>query len=194
MEIDESGIDPFAHILVSAYLATAADARAFHTEHDFPTTRMDKAHRFRSLVQASVGHSTRYALHPEYMESGRVQVTDTSTQWSCLIRSKSAIAIEEAMKSPGQLALFAMPRRTTTGLPSLLAYDFERTGMGLWSCPTKQMPQRKRLVPAGRLEFVGFWKFDTVTPPDGGGPTFDQGEVDPFEELGNPDLGEADEL
>lgn len=193
MQIDEPGIDPFAQILMSAYLAAAADASAFHAEHDFPTTRMDKAHRFRSFVQASVGHSDRYSLHPEYMESGRVQVTDISTQWSCLIRSKSAITIEEAMGSRGQLTLFAMPRRTTTDLPSLLAYGFERTGMGLWACPTKQIPQRKRLVPAGSLEFVGFWKFDAATPP-GGGPTFDQGEIDPFDELGNPDLGEVDEL
>ena len=194
MSTEQLAVDPFARILLSAYLAAAADAQAFCTEHRFPTTRMDKAHRFRSLVQAQVGHSTRYLLHPEYSEAGRVQVTDESTQLSYLIRSKSAITIENATASPSQLGLFDIPTGTRNGLPALLAYEFQPAGMALWTCLTTQMPQRKRLMPAGALEFIGFWKFVEAIPPGGGESVFDQGEADPFDELGNPDLGEAGEL
>lgn len=191
-------VDPFARLLVSGYLSAAADVRAFADEWGSPPTSMDKAHRYRSIVQAMVTSSDRYALHPEYMESGRVQVTDRSTDCQYLLRSMSAIQIEAAMRrSPLQLVLFdAPPRVKKAATPDLLAYAFERTGMRLWSSPTKQATGQRRLVPATDLQFVGFWPYAKTTPPTPPTTTtetFDPGVDDPWNDLGNPDVdaGEA---
>lgn len=200
MQLSEAElVDPFAKILVSSYIGAAADARSFTAEWNYPPTRMQKVHTFRSVVQAHVLYSDRYALHGEYSEQGRVQVTDTGNGHSYLIRSRSMIDIDEALKR--QLVLFELPRqspRSLRGLPSMLAYKFERKGMTLWICATKQVNQdSRRLVPAGKLELLGFWPFvdETIPPsPNGGGERFDQGDSDPFADLGNPDiddLGEA---
>jgi hypothetical protein len=194
-------VDPFAQILVNSYVAAAADARSFTAEWGSPPTKIDRVHRFRSIVQARVTQSDRVYLHPEYMEAGRVQVTDLESQLSYLIRSKSMIDIDEATNTPvpQQLVLFEGPRPVVTSYPSMLAYLFDRTGMRLWVCPTKQEnPGRQRLVPAAELDFVGYWhNEDATTPPDGGGEGFDQGASDPWLDLGNPDiddLGEVDGL
>ena len=192
-------VDPFAHLMVSAYGSTAVDARAFKSEYGMPPTRMDRSHRFRSIVQAQVGLSDRYVLHPEYMESGRVQVTDRETQRGYLIRSRAALDIEAALvRRPEQLALFEGLRRQSTDLPDLLAYNFERSGMRLWSCATRKVPDGRRLVPAGGLDPVGFWTFDSVLPPPHGGGeggVFDQGIDDPFDDLGDDlGFGEAGDL
>lgn len=187
----EQEVDPFALLMVSAYRSAAADARAFKTEWGLPPTRMDRSHRFRSIVQAQVGQSDRYYLHTEFMESGRVQVTDRDTRSSYLLRSKAALDIEAALVCrPEQLALFEGLRRQPPGLPELLAYNFERNGMRLWSCQTKRLPDRRRLMPAGGLDFVGFWNFETVPPPPHGGDggVFDQGSDDPFDDLGDLDI------
>lgn len=194
---DRDDIDPFARMMLSAYVDTAADARLFAAEHGFPTTTLDKAHRFRSTVQAAVHRSDRYSLNPEYVESGRVQVTDDNSHWSCLIRSKSAMTIDAAVSPAMQLELFRVSAGDAVSLPSLLSYKFIPTGMSLWVCETKTVFGRKRLAPSGDLEYLGFWAFDEATPPDGedGASTrFDQGTDDPFEDLGNPDLGETGQL
>jgi hypothetical protein len=68
--------------------------------------------------------------------------------------------------------------------------------MHLWSSASKQAATGKRLIPAGSLEYVGFWPFEGVPSPDnGGGLTFDQGAPDPFNDLGDDvDFGEAEGL
>jgi hypothetical protein len=194
-------VDPFAQILVTSYVAAAADARSFTAEWGSPPTKIDRVHRFRSIVQPRVTQSDRFYLHPEYMEAGRVQVSDRDSQLSYLIRSKSMIDIDEATEpaESRQLVLFEGPRPVVTTYPSMLAYLFDPTGMRLWVCPTKQeKPGRPRLVPAAQLDFVGYWRYDdATTPPGGSGAGFDQGTPDPWSDLGNPDidgLGEADGL
>lgn len=188
MEIEQHELDPFAQVMLAAYLAAADDAHAFMEEYGMPPTAMDKAHRFRSVVQALVAQSARYSLHPEYMELGRVQITDSVLAKSCLIRSKSAISIEDAM-ARGQMELFPAP---IPDLPFLLAYDFDRSGMKLWTCPTKRAPASKRLIPLQDLDFAGFWTFDSAAPRAGRERIeFDQGLSDPFDDLGNPDIDEA---
>ncbi|AFS16442.1 hypothetical protein OEM_33030 [Mycobacterium intracellulare subsp. yongonense 05-1390] len=196
MQLERHEVDAFAQILLAAYVGAAADARTFTAEWGSPPTRMDKSHRFRSIAQAQIAQSDQFALHQEYMESGRVQVTDMSTRDSYLIRSKAAIDIEEALSGAEQLVLFEPPRQNRSGHPKLLAYTFERGGMRLWACATKRMVNRQRLVPAGELDHVGFWPFAADSPPDGGGDLkFDQGENDPFDDLGEDlDFGEADGL
>jgi hypothetical protein len=61
----------------------------------------------------------------------------------------------------------------------------EQAGMRLWRCGTRQADGRKRLIPAGEMIHVGFWRFDEFDP---GGDPFDQGDIDPFDDLGNPDI------
>ena len=186
-------VDPLAQILVASYRAASADARAFTDEWGHPPTTMDKAHRFRSIVQALVSDSDRYQLHADYVESGRVQVTDYDAPGSYLIRSRSAIEIEASFAAPEQLLLFNAKRQRKSGYPDLLAYDFEPRGMRVWSCPTEQKGDRKRLMPAGAFDFVGFWPFDAAPHPDG--EPFDQGAEDPWDDLGNLDIGgEAENL
>jgi len=191
-------VDPFAKILVSSYVGAVAEARSFTAEWQSPPTRMHKVHSFRSIVQAQVNHSDRYTLHPEYSEAGRVQVTDHETDESYLIRSMTMVDIDRTKNLARQLTLFEVSRKpTSSGLPDMLAYDFERKGMTLWISSTKQASaDGRRLVPAGRMELLGFWPFadTTSTPPPDGGKRFDQGGPDLFDELGNPDiddLGEA---
>jgi hypothetical protein len=191
-------VDPFAKILISSYLAAAADARSFTDEWRSPPTKMDRVHRFRSIVQAQVNQSERFSLQPEYMEAGRVQVTDRDARLGYLIRSKAMIDIDEITSRPQQLVLFENLRPIVTGYPDMLAYNFDRNGLRLWICPTKQeSEERRRLVPAGDLDLIGYWRYDAATPPDGGGDVFDQGAADPWPDLGDPDIddvGEADGL
>ncbi|BCI50752.1 hypothetical protein NIIDNTM18_00300 [Mycolicibacterium litorale] len=192
-------IDPFAKILVSSYTSASAAARSFTAEWDYPPTQMLKVHTFRSIIQANVDRSDRYVLHAGYSEAGRVQVTDRDTRESYLIRSRTMVDIDEAKNGDHQLSLFVVTTpRPVAGFPNLLAYKFNRKGMTLWTCPTKYASQdSRRLVPANSPELLGFWPFIDVPapPPDGGGGGFfDQGAVDPFDDLGDPDiddLGEA---
>lgn len=196
-QLERDEVDPFAQILIVAYRGAAADARNFTEEWEAPPTRMHKSHCLRSIAQARINQSDRFMLHPEYVESGRVQVSDRETGCSYLIRSRAAMDIEESMTSRGQLTLFEVPRRNPTGQPHLLAYGFEPGGMRLWVCGTKQVGKSKRLLPAGDLDFVGFWPFETAKPPGGGGGglSFDQGESDPFDDLGGDiDFGDAEGL
>jgi hypothetical protein len=196
MQLERNQVDPFAQILVTAYLGAADGARSFTDEWGSPPTRMHKSHHLRSIAQARITQSDRFDLHPEYVEMGRVQVTDVKTGSSYLIRSKAAIDIEEAFGKPEQLTLFEVPRKNPIGQPYLLAYSFERGGMRLWVCATKQLSNRSRLLPAGDLEYIGLWPFEGALPPGGGGGiAFDQGKPDPFDDLGDDvDFGEAEGL
>lgn len=185
--------DHFAGLMLSAYRAGVADSRLFMVEHGSPTTLLDKAHRFRSLVQAAVVESDRYRLHPSYAEFGRVQITDVGTGTRHLLRSRRAVSIDADVSPDPQYGLFPEPRCSSdASLPSLLAYGFDRRGLNVWVSPTKRRPGSQRLLPAAKLEHVGFWPFEALTPPPGDRPrsagTFDQGLEDPFSELGNPDV------
>lgn len=124
-----------------------------------------------------------------------MQVTDRKARNSFLIRSRSAMNIEAALsRDPEQLVLFEGLRPRTTNLPEMLAYNFEMYGMRLWACATKRIGDRQRLAPDGSLELVGFWRFDSVPPGDGGGGVFDQGAEDPWSDLGDLDMGEAEDM
>lgn len=197
MQLERDQVDPFAQILMVAYVGAAAGARSFTEEWGVPPTRMHKAHWMRSIAQAQIAQSERFTLYPEFAELGRVQVTDTTADHSYLIRSRAAVEIEAAIGPAEQLAFpFQLPTRNPTTLPNLLAYGFERNGMRLWSSALKQVATSKRLLPAGDLEYVGFWPFaGCPSPGSGGGLAFDQGVPDPFDDLGDDlDFGEADGL
>lgn len=177
--MDAAELDPFARIMVSSYLATSVYSRNFGNEWGSPPTIVSKAHHFRSVVQAQVTGSARYQLGTAYMEFGRVQVADTESGRTYLIRSMPAVNIED---SRPQLGLFPIPAAYEV---NMLVYQFEREGMRLWRCGTTQAEGRRRLIPAGELLEMGFWPFDDFGPD---GSAFDQGGIDPFPDLGNPDI------
>jgi hypothetical protein len=182
-----SELDEFAHMMLSAYLATAAFSRKFTKEWDTPPTAMTKAHHLRSVVQAQIGDSERYELHKEYVEFGRVQVTDTDLTRTFLLRSMSAVSIEEAQV---EWTLFDVKPKLDT---ALLIYRFDPPGLSLWHSATTRSSNSRRLLPAGAAQSIGFWRFDDLPTAVG---LFDQGETDAFDDLGNPDIeasGEADE-
>lgn len=198
MLLERDHVDPFAQMLVESYLSAAGESRTFTATYGTPPTRMQKTHTMRSIAQAMITQSDRFVLHPEFAEMGRVQVTDVEMESSYLIRSKAAIDIEAAMGQPEQLVIpypDDFQKRVSKGLPYLLAYGFQPGGMRLWSCTTKQAVNRKRLLPAGELEHVGFWPYEGSGPngPDDGNSAFDQGAPDPFDDLGDDvDFGEAE--
>lgn len=165
--------------MVSSYLATSTYSRTFGNEWGSPPTIVAKAHHFRSVVQAQVNDSTQYQLQREYVEFGRVQVTDTESGRAYLIRSMPAVDIED---SRPQLGLFPIPAAYEV---NMLVYQFEQDGMRLWRCGTTQAEGRRRLVPTGELLQMGFWPFDDFGPDTGG---FDQGITDPWADLGDLDI------
>jgi hypothetical protein len=197
MQLERDRVDAFAQILVTAYVSAAAGARSFTEEWGSPPTRMHKSHWMRSIAQAQITQSKRFTLHPEFAELGRVQVTDTTDEYSYLIRSKAAVEIEAAMGRPDQLEFpYELRTRNSAVLPNLLAYGFERKGMHLWSAASKQASIGKRLLPAGDFQYIDFWPFEDVPSPGGGGGlAFDQGTADPFDDLGDDvGFGEANVL
>lgn len=198
MILERDRVDPFAQMLVESYLSAAGESRTFTANYGTPPTRMQKTHTIRSIAQAMITQSERFVLRPEFAEMGRVQVTDVETDSSYLVRSKAAIDIEAAMGQPEQLVIpypDDFQKRVSGGLPFLLAYGFERGGMRLWSSSTKQAINGKRLLPAGELEYVGFWPYEGSEPsgPDDQSGVFDQGVSDPFDDLGDDvDFGESE--
>jgi hypothetical protein len=181
-----SDLDEFAHMMLSAYLATAEFSRKFTKEWDTPPTALAKAHHLRSVVQAQIGDSERYELHKGFVEFGRVQVTDTESNSTFLLRSKSAVSIEEAQT---EWTLFDVKPKLDI---SLLIYRFDVPGLSLWHSATTRSANSRRLLPTGDAQSMGFWRFDDLPTTTG---LFDQGETDAFDDLGNPDIegGEADE-
>ncbi|WP_349269127.1 hypothetical protein [Mycolicibacterium parafortuitum] len=182
--MDATQLDPFAKTLVSSWMSTASFSQQFREEHDFPPSTAAKAHYFRSVVQARVTQGDRYELHPEFVEFGRVQVTDLATTQAYLLRSMSAVSIETARAARRQLELFAIPQVFDV---NLLVYQIEKEGMHLWRCGTTRAAGEKRLTRFGELHYIGFWPFDDFDG-DGGEGGFVQGPIDPWDDLGDLDI------
>lgn len=174
-----SDLDEFAHIMMSGYLATADYSRKFKTEWDIPPTMLAKAHYLRSVVQAQIGDSERYELHKEYVEFGRVQVTDNEMRKTFLLRSMSAVSIE---KSHSEWTLFDIKPKVDVGL---LIYRFDKPGLSLWQSATTHTNKSKRLIPRGEMHAISSWRFEDLPAAS---KTFDQGRIDAFDDLGNPDI------
>jgi hypothetical protein len=174
-----SDLDEFAHIMMSGYLATADYSRKFKAEWEIPPTMLAKAHHLRSVVQAQIGDSERYELHKEYVEFGRVQVTDNEIRKTFLLRSKSAVSIE---KSHSEWTLFDIKPKVDVGL---LIYRFDKPGLSMWQSATTHTNKSKRLIPSGEMQAISFWRFEDLPASSR---TFDQGQIDAFDDLGNPDI------
>lgn len=181
--MDSALLDPIADILVPAYLDTVSYSRQFRDEHGGPPTLFAKVHHMRSIVQAMVCNGDQFILDPEYSEFGRVQVSATDSTRCYLLRSSGGVSIERAK----QQTLF----NAATYLRSdviLVVYAFHQQGVDLSVAGTRQRSGSRRLEPSGAATFVGTWPYSAGSPSP-----FDQGEDDPFGELGDlPDEGEGE--
>lgn len=172
--MDRSDLDPFAKMLVPAYLDTASYSRQFREDHGTPPTQFAKIHHLRSIVGAKVNEADRYTLGSAYTEFGRVEITDEETDRQFLLRSVGAVSIEQA-KAQGRLFTMTYLMSAVT----MLVYRFHRDGLDLAIAGTRQLVGKQRLEPSGPPTPVGTWAL-TLEPDD----SFDQGARDAFGELG----------
>jgi len=172
--MDIPQLTPLAEVLVQSYLETAVYSRQFTVSYKQPPTTMAKVHHLRAIAQAHVGVHDLLRLCPEFVEYGKLQVVDVSTKRTYLVRSSAAVEIEDAR----QMVLF--PR----GMPEtpiiMVIYRFHRDGLDLSITGTRQQPGRLRLVASGPATFIATWPYIAGPAPL----PFDQGEEDPFRELG----------
>lgn len=172
--VDRSDLDPFAKMLVPAYLDTAAYSRWFRDEYGTPPTQFEKIHHLRSIVGAKVNQAERYDLGEAFTEYGRVEITDEETGHQFLLRSVGAVSVEQA-KAQGRLFTTTYLRSAVT----LLVYRFHRDGLDLAIAGTRQLMGKQRLEPSGPPIPVGTWALTLDT-----GTRFEQGAADAFGELG----------
>lgn len=180
--VQANELDPLAEILVQSYLDTASYSRQFKDDYDQPPTVAAKAHHLRSIAQSLVNKHDQLELSPEYVEFGKLEVTDSGTGRSFLVRSNGAVTIERGRQS----ALFDAARYIASPV-TLVVYKFHQLGMDLSVTGTRQECSRRRLLASGLPIYVATWMFASS-----GGPTFDQGGGDPFGDVGeviDPDEG-----
>lgn len=185
--MDKAQLDPLAEIFIESYLDTATFSRMFKEEHDQPPTVLAKAHHFRSVVQAVLRRERRYDLSQDFMEFGRVEVTDHIAGRAYLLRSYSAIAVETAKR--GQRETLFHDTDFTASDVTMLVYRFDKPGLDLSVAGTRRNGSKWRLQPVGVPVYVGTWPYHIPTPP-----SFDQEEEDAFNDVGDIDIdGEVDE-
>ena len=179
--MDIPQLTPLAEVLVQSYLETAVYSRQFTVSYKQPPTTMAKVHHLRAIAQARVAGHDQLRLCPEFVEYGKLQVVDLKTNRIYLVRSSAAVEIEDRR----QMVLF--PREMPETSVIMVIHKFQRDGLDLSVTGTREQPGRLRLVASGPATFIATWPYAT-------GPTslpFDQGEEDPFWELG--DIAEDDE-
>src|SRR4051794_34537087 len=111
--MNSSQLTPLAKILLDSYEETGDYSRRFKADYGQPPTLISKVHHLLAVAQSLVNKSDRYQLCPEYIEFGKLQVIDRLTSRTYLVRSNSAIVIEEARQQlrlfPRELAALATP-------------------------------------------------------------------------------------
>src|SRR4051812_28466568 len=93
--MDQAQLDPIAEILVQSYLDTVSYRRLFRDEHGQPPTVAAQVHHLRAVAQAMVNRDDRFLLGEEYVEFGRVEITDRASTDCYLLRSDGAVTIEQ---------------------------------------------------------------------------------------------------
>ena len=182
-EMNQEQLEPTAGIMTEAYQDTYAQNRIFRDEYGYTLTTAAKAHYLRSIVQAQMRASERYELGEDWSELGRVEFTDREHGRSYLLRSDSAVKIEQAR---AQQNLFHPNLYLKDGL-LLVVYSFSREGLSLSLAGTKHRKHSRRIEISGEPTFVGTWTYTT----DAAG--FDQEQPDQFTDLGNLDMDDEGE-
>ncbi len=180
--MEKDRLDKIAKHLTAAYLDTAVYRRQFLDDHGSPPSLMAKIHNMRSAVQAALARDDRYELQSSYAEYGRVQFAEVATGDEFLLRSATAVKIEESKFE--QLELVTNLTQVNPSGVHLLVYSFSKEGVCLSITGTVQRNGQRRLEAAGTPTFMGVWPY----LPDDVSSSFDQNEIDAFDDLG--DLGE----
>jgi hypothetical protein len=174
--MNETELTPAAQLLIDAYLSTVSYSHGFKEDHGQPPNLAAKVHYLRSVAQILLVNDDRFEFKDEYAELGRVQFVNLSTRREYVLRSTSAVAIEEAKGQRWLVDPRTYLRSDVTGL----VYRFSRPGLDLSVAGTRRRPNKKRLELSGKPAFIATWPYHP-----GDGPPFDQS--DPYGELG--DLG-----
>lgn len=174
--VDETQLAPLAEILVQSYLDTAIYSLQFKDEYGQPPTTMAKVQHLRAIAQALVTKHDQLRLCPDFIEYGKLQIVDLTTDRMYLVRSSAAVAIEDARQG----VLF--PREAIQTPIIMVIHKFHPDGLDLSIAGTRQQPGRQRLLASGSATFIATWPFTAAGPPP---PPFDQGKEDPFGEVGS---------
>jgi hypothetical protein len=184
--VEKTQLDPVAAILNQAALETLTYSRGFTDEYGQPPTLASKVQHMRAVTQVMVGRDERFKLGQDYIEFGRVEITDNSSGKRYLLRSDGAVAIEESKR---QDALFPSAVYIKSDV-TLLVYKFHREGLDLSVAGTVSRGGRTRLVASGAPTFVGTWPYSAAHEDA----SFDQGIEDLFGDLGALDeYGEGED-
>ena len=176
--MDQDQLNPLARVLLDSYLETLVYRRRFMSDYNQPPTLAANVHHMRAIAQAKVMASDRWLLSAEYAEYGKLEVTDTISGHRYLLRSVSAVTIEQNLR---QGVLFD-PKAYIASDVKLLAYKFHEEGLDLSVTGTLRHQNRNRLQAEGKPVYVATWAYtsETLHP-------FEQGQEDPFAELGGLD-------
>lgn len=186
--MDKSHIDPVADMLLGSYLDTSSYSRQFLDVHGQPPTVMAKAHNLRAVLQAKIHQADEFQLGEPFAEYGRVEFTGDSIEGRLLLRSMSAVRIEEAQQTRRPQLFDSEPYFVDSAV-TLLIYEFKAEGLILWSARTRKAETGTRLIANGPAELISLWPYDYSSTSQ-----FSQDEPDAFGDIGDVDIdGEEDE-
>ena len=92
--MDQAQLDPFAEIMIQAYLNTAIYRRQLMDEWEQPPTTAAKVHHLRSVAQVLLNRSERFELSDFYLDHGHLGFADLETGARHVVRSDGAVSIE----------------------------------------------------------------------------------------------------
>ncbi|MEZ5282364.1 MAG: hypothetical protein R2770_18025 [Acidimicrobiales bacterium] len=183
--VSREELSPIGDLLVDCYLRTRDESLRWRFEYEQPPTNDLRGAMFRALVQKKVLDDPAMRLGQAYAEFGRVLIQRAGSP-DLLLRAKSTVAIERALRNPGRLF---DPNSYLESSTLIGAYEFNPEGLDLYVGDAHRLSDRKRLYVAGELEFVGTWQFLGDDPTPFGGDV-----ADAFEELGDVDINRGEDL
>lgn len=140
----------------------------------------------RSIAQAHLTRSERFVLAAPFVEYGRVEFLDADHDINYLLRSESAVEIER-VKCQREALFDSTPYLESETV--LLVFRFHDDGLDLSLAGTRHREGRLRLEATGSPTLVGTWSYVSDDSPR----PFDQGQIDPFSDLGDMgNLGEEE--
>lgn len=143
---------------------------------------MARVHDMRSAMISLVAadDSGLVALGSEYLDFGKVDLTDVVTGRRYLLKARSTVNRSGVIEP----TLFDLEDAV-----SVLLYSFENSNLVLEAAPVAltRTGDRVRISLLGAIELLGKWPLNGDS--DDSGTTFDQGSKDKFDDLG--DIGET---
>lgn len=175
---------PLAQTLIDSYFEGHTINERFKEDFGGPLNRAAQAQVIRSVAQAMFLDRGRYLLGKDWVEFGRILLTDPVTKRVYLVRSASAVLIEKALN---QTALVD-PNLYLRSEVAMLVTRFKRESLELALAGTRRKRNSRRLEISGDAVIVGDWPLVPTNTE-----AFDQGVAESaWRGLGNPDLQEGE--